>query len=367
MGLDGHLGPAGRMAAVCTGLGHRVVAWAPERFRAALGAAGAELRPVPAPAPDAPLPDVDAVAAGIARVTPQLAEQAAEGLVAERVDLVVHDGMAPWGRVAADWLGLPRICSFAGFPAPAVASELRTGAPGPRDLETLRRSRDEVVRRWGVELGGFADVLVNAGDVTFAYTTPEVAGFEIADPSWRMVGPLMDGGPAPAADPGGPPLVYVGFGTFFSRRTSLFDAPLRALAGEDVRVLAATGGAPVDELGPLPANVTAAEWVDSRAVLAGAAVHVTHGGAGSVHESLLAEVPMVCLPQGADHFHWAARIRELGVGEVVEAPDPAAIRGAVRRLLADPGPRRRLAEIAERLRAHPGARIVEQAVEELLG
>jgi MGT family glycosyltransferase len=203
--------------------------------------------------------------------------------------------------------------------------------------------------------------------VTVVYTTPMIAGLEIGDPTWRMVGPLLEPREEPAAaDDDGRPLVYLALGTLFSHRPALFRAPLEALATEDVRVLVSTGGPPVETVGPVPANATVVRHVDSRAVLSRAAVHVTHGGAGSVHESLWAGVPMVCLPQGSDHFQWARRIAELEVGEAVAEPDPAAIRAAVSRLLSDDAPRRRAGEVAEHLRSYDGTAAVREAVSAVL-
>ena len=70
----------------------------------------------------------------------------------------------------------------------------------------------------------------------------------------------------------------------------------------------------------------------AREVLARASVHITHGGCNSVHETMLAAVPMVVLPQAFDQFPMARAISNLGIGVGAEE-EPFEVREAVRLLL----------------------------------
>ena len=106
--------------------------------------------------------------------------------------------------------------------------------------------------------------------------------------------------------------------------------------------------------------------VASREVLSHASVHITHCGANSIHESLAAGVPMVCLPQGADNWSWAQRIAELEVGQVLADPTPQSVRDAVTALLLDEDVRHRATELGVHLAEYPGAAIAADAVESLL-
>jgi UDP:flavonoid glycosyltransferase YjiC (YdhE family) len=132
-------------------------------------------------------------------------------------------------------------------------------------------------------------------------------------------------------------------------------------------VIVSTGGGilePID-LEPLPPNVKAFSFVDSRAVLGRARAHVTHAGASSIHESLLAGVPMVCLPQAVDQPLWAARLGELRAAETVELA-PEAIRAAVRRLLEDDRPRASAHALGQRLASYDGAARAVKLVDRML-
>ena len=396
VGWHGHVGPANRLSAVLAGAGHRVIAWAPQAFHAQLASAGAEPRALslagptdnggsasprapgasferPRPAENAGpalavMHGIHELAVGLAGTTVAVTDELIEELHAAGVELVVHDAMAPWGRVAAEWLGLPRLVSYPGFPPPY---EFDAPSIAPATEDRLAAGRQAVAERWGVELAGSRDVLVSTGDLNFAYTTPRIAGQGAEDASWRLVGPLMPAAPASTGDPREPggdgPLVYMALGTVHNWRADVFQAGIDAVGGSAARLLVATGGRlPPGLFDPLPPGVAVVERVDSRAVLAAAAVHITHGGANSVHEALAAGVPMVCVPQGDDHYLWSDRVRALGAGEVLRDAEPDTIRASVESLLGDSPARRAAREVAEHLGDFAGETEVERALDELL-
>jgi MGT family glycosyltransferase len=366
--FEGHVAPAVRLAGVLVRQGHRILSWAPDWWREPIEARGAEFRPQGGLR--GPITSPIGFAAALAEATEQWIEAIVEHLLAEDVDLVVHDCHAPWGRVAADFLGLPRVVSNPLFPLP------ETRATGDGDSATPLGTGEEVARvdavrlsigrRWGVEMGDWSMAMYNPGDATLSYTTAQIAGDGELPDNWRYVGPLMDRSrrAGPAEDR---PSVYVAFGTFFNTRTEVFRAVIDALASEHVNVLISTGRGTVsrDDLEPLPSNVTVHEFVASRRVLTHAAAHVTHGGCNSMHESLLAGVPMACIPQGSDQFAWSQRVEELGAGRVVE-PAPDQIRAGIRWLLSDPQPRERARGLGEELARYDGAACVSEVIEQTL-
>jgi demethyllactenocin mycarosyltransferase len=79
-------------------------------------------------------------------------------------------------------------------------------------------------------------------------------------------------------------------------------------------VIAHSGGVTDAELGPLPPAVEAHAFVPQADVLAHSAAFVNHGGMGTVMESLHAGVPMVVVPQIAEHRATADRVVRLGLG-----------------------------------------------------
>jgi MGT family glycosyltransferase len=345
-----------------------VVAWGPKRLRGRIEASGARFRSYD-PFEMCP-PDFGKFAAAVAEGTEQTVEALAEEVLAAQIDLVVHDPHALWGHVAADFLGLPRVASNPLFPAPAASGS----APGvitgwaarlrKEGLEHMQRRVRALEDRWGVEMDWWLDTLTAAGHVTACTTTSLIAGHDDLPRGWHYVGPLLDERPA-AKPAGGRPLVYVALGTVFSYRAEAYAPAIAALADEPVDVLLAIPMAEIREsLGPLPRNVSVHGYVDSREVLARATAHVTHAGSSSVHESLMAGVPMACMPLGSDQAWWAARVEALGAGVV--AADAEAIRSAVQRLLEDEGPTTRARELSEHLAGYDGAERLDRMIAELL-
>lgn len=93
-----------------------------------------------------------------------------------------------------------------------------------------------------------------------------------------------------------------------------------------------------EELGTIPPNVEVHSWVPQRAVLEQADAFITHAGMGGRGEGLLAGVPMIAVPQGAEQFMNADRLVELGVARRVDTADATAetLRAALNGLVTDP-------------------------------
>ena len=369
--LGGHLGPGLRLAATLSGLGHRVIVWAPEARREQVLSLGCELIAHRPSALTNPWRDAPELAMLQAKASTESLPDLTEGLLAENVDLVVHDVQAPWGRVAADYLGLPRIVSnplypgWARPPVSALTTSETSQLSGPAAASFLEHAaeRRSILGRWGIDLGDVVETAASTGEWTVGYTTAAVLGPATPPADWCLAGPLMRR--RTRGVQAGRPLVYAALGTSSVDATA-FAVIIEALGELEVDALLSTGGRFAPEaLGPLPANVVARSFVDSRAILDRAAVHITHGGCSSVHEALVAGVPMVCIPFGSDQLDWARRVVACGVGEIVDCR-PGPIREAINRLLASETVRHTTQTMAEQLLSHPGPALVGNLVDTIL-
>ncbi|BDZ46116.1 glycosyltransferase [Naasia aerilata] len=166
-----------------------------------------------------------------------------------------------------------------------------------------------------------------------------------------FVGPLRPEAARGAALPswwgdldGDRPVVHVTQGTLDNFDLSRVLAPaIRGLAGEDVLVVAATGGRPVEELtalfgGELPANARVAEFLPYDQLLPKTSVVVTNGGFGGVQQALAHGVPLIVAGATEDKPEVAARVAWAGVGVDLHTgtPKPEAVAAAVRTVLAEP-------------------------------
>jgi MGT family glycosyltransferase len=175
----------------------------------------------------------------------------------------------------------------------------------------------------------------------------------------RFVGTVLP--PAPVAGElpvwwpeldGGRPVVHVTQGTIDNKDFGRLVRPtLDALADRDVLVVVATGGRPVDELGELPANARAAEFLPYDLLLPKTDVFVTNAGFGGTQYALSNGVPLVAAGDTEDKPEVSMRAEWAGVGVNLRTGTPTAeaVRTGVERVLADRGYRDRARALAARI------------------
>jgi len=138
---------------------------------------------------------------------------------------------------------------------------------------------------------------------------------------------------------GSRPVVHVTQGTIANNDlTELVLPTVHGLADADVLVVVATGGRPVSELGKLPANARAAEFLPYSELFAHTDVFVTNGGYGGVQFALAHGVPVVVAPGKEDKVEVAARVGWSGTGVNLrrQRPTTRQIRRTVDRVLREP-------------------------------
>jgi MGT family glycosyltransferase len=185
----------------------------------------------------------------------------------------------------------------------------------------------------------------------------------------RYVGPQLDEpawaepwvSPWPPSD--GLPLVLVSFSTTFQNHAPVLQRVIDALATLPANAVVTLGGSIRPEaLKPSP-NVRVVESAPHDAVMAQAALVITHGGHGTVARALRHQRPMLVLPHGRDQGDNAVRVTERGAGLAL-APNAsvADIRSAIARLLAEP----EFTHAAHRLGAAVARETAESPVIEVL-
>lgn len=219
-----------------------------------------------------------------------------------------------------------------------------------------------------LDLPARADLLLQLSVPGFEYPRRHLPS------SVRFIGPAVERSPGPVALPDwwgdldGRTVVHVSQGTAANDDpTALIVPTMRALADDDVLVVASTGGRPVETLGPLPANSRAAEYLPYERLFTEVAVFVTNGGYGGLHFALRHGVPIVAAGTSEDKAETTARVQWSGVGIRLRTarPGPAAIRRAVRRVLTRPAYRIAAERLRDEIVASPGLVAVHDAVTEL--
>ncbi|MBI2395197.1 MAG: oleandomycin glycosyltransferase [Deltaproteobacteria bacterium] len=390
MPAHGHINPTLPVLAELVRRGDRVIAWASPDMREKLASTGAEFREYP-PFPfdhDAPPKNLGEVADGLL----QFAIDAAPALVAdarsERVDYVMHDSMAPWGRAVAASLRVPSVCSTSTFAIGAgvprslkyLLVKLLIYAQSARSLPSIWANARRLSARHPISPPRFFELFRNRADLNLVYTSALFQPLaDQLDDTYRFCGPSIPelpdtSDPIAATDPalsdelGDRPLVYASLGTLFNDRADFFRVVLEGLSDFDGRVLLSIGRK-IDpkQLGPLPANAVIRPFVPQLAVLRRASLFLTHGGMNSVSEGLYFGVPQLVYPQAADQMTVADRVAEVGAGLVMKERDlePRRLRSLVRTILERPSFAKNAARIGASLRAAGGYREAVAQIEQL--
>jgi MGT family glycosyltransferase len=375
---SGHINPNLPLVAELCRRSERVVYYATEPFRARVERTGAEFRSYG----DHALFERNLGAggmlggmAGLMETTERILPELLDEFRALRPDYLLVEAHAVWGNLLAQIERVPTVtlCSmFAMNESLISAAGLMRHLYGaaPRELalegmlalgeycEAARRLR----RRYGAVSPGIVDYLGNHQRLNLVFTSREFQiGGDGFDESYRFVGPSISGRDDYADFPmerlAGRAPILISMGTMYNDEAEFYRECFRAFGdGPDPVVLAVGHRIDRTQLPEPPANFIVREYVPQVALLKTARLFITHGGINSAHEAMLQGVPMVVLPQRADHYVVAGQVEAVGAGTVLDRSQATAERLAdvARRTLADPRYRARSIQMGETLRAAGG-------------
>jgi zeaxanthin glucosyltransferase len=169
----------------------------------------------------------------------------------------------------------------------------------------------------------------------------------------------------------GRPMIYASLGTTRNVRPAIFRLIADACHDLDVQLVIALGnrGTP-DLLIDLPGHPIVAQYAPQLELLERARLVITHGGSNTVFEVLLEGKPMIAIPLAFDQPAVAARLRRLGIAEVLPVMrlTSRSIRDAIVKVLRDPSYRDAAERVQARLQQTRGteyaADIMERYLEE---
>ena len=227
---------------------------------------------------------------------------------------------------------------------------LEKGAPPLEDLEFIHTSR-------------WANVWLYPREVDYSRERPLAETWHNVESSVRETD--ADWSLPPSLAGGDDPLIYLSLGSLGSADVELMRGLIASLAEAPYRVIVSMG--PQHAELELAANMTGEEFLPQASILPQVDLVVTHGGNNTVTECLHFGKPMVVLPLFWDQYDNAQRIAETGFGERLDTygHEPAALVGAIDRLLGDRPLHERLGLISKRLRAASGTQRAADLIESL--
>ncbi len=387
----GHITPSLPLVGELVRRGHTVAYFATQRFRTGIEAAGAAFRAY-ASIPDdyfeadglsgkAPQRAIHALMTSTQAVLPELLETARR----DQPDVVLFDGMCPWGYYVARILGVPAVTSLALMPliTPPIRAILRPFmlrviasalfTDFDKGVASNRISR-ALGKQYGVAPLGSTSLMNAIGDIALSYTSRYFQPWaDRAPDALRFIGwtPMEnaadDGASFRRAD--GRRLIYASLGTVNNDDSAFFRACIDAFADGEHDLLISTGnGIRPDFFGALPSNIMIRSWVPQVAVLKQAALFITHGGMNSIHDGLYFGVPLLLVPQQGEQTVNAMRVAELGAGIVLDKARVTAetVKTQTDRLLSASGFKAEARRIGDSFRASGGVSKGADEVEALL-
>lgn len=381
---QGHIIPFLPIAAELIRRGERVICYSTPQFETAIERTGAAFRPYGA---GFPLSHARTLARfqrsprSAARVQLETGKWALERLLpdirAARPDYLMHDSLAAWGWYLAQALSqtapLPTVALFPTL----VINRARYQSHGAQSLPL--RLRHLLGRIYGARTWTLArelseryrlppldhpyQLMQNHGTLNLVFTSrafqPDADSLDPAH--YKFIGPSVsprpDAPPFPFDQLDGRPLILISLGTAFNNVPSFYQSCLSAFQDTPWQIVMAVGSnfSPLASAPP-PSNFIIRRFVPQLELLPRTSVFISHGGMNSVNEALYYNVPLVLIPQGADHFRISGRVVQLGAGIRLDKRTFTAdhLRAAVQKILSDPAYRESAARIGDSLRATGG-------------
>jgi len=189
---------------------------------------------------------------------------------------------------------------------------------------------------------------IYASDLFLQATVPsfEYPRRDLPD-SVKFIGPLL---PNPKNDfistdwwndlSSGKTVIHVTQGTLALDLNDLLIPVIKALADEDVLVVATTGDKPVNSLGlaDLPQNLRLEKFIPYHQLLPHVDIMITNGGYGGVQFALAHGIPLIAAGNTEEKREVCTRVAWSGAGINLKTkrPSPKKILKAVKKILADP-------------------------------
>lgn len=245
-------------------------------------------------------------------------------------------------------------------------------APDDPAITAFVARRQRMLARHGIDqapLEGFG--AEHGPNLVFLPKAFQIAS-ETFDDRFAFIGPCLADAPDTGTGwhpPEGRRVVLLSLGSSHTPDQAAFlRSCVRELADSPWHVVLTLGHrVSAEELGPLPGNVEAHQWLRHAEVLRHADVFITHAGMGSVMESLAHRVPMVLVPYHIDQRVTARRAAELRLGRMLLREDHVGtLRAAVDEVAGDPQIAAAVAGMHRRIQEAGGARRGADVLESLM-
>jgi len=291
-------------------------------------------------------------------------------------DYIVHDSLCLWGRVIAQLLDVPAICSIhtPGYNWPIALASPRFWSEIPemlwksrKSLEYFRALEHQLRLTYNLKRTPFIETFTNPQPVNLCHTPREFQPHdELLDDRYHFIASVHT---RPNAEKTSFPieqlrddLIYIGFGTICDPGPQFYRNCIEAFRSFDKQiVMTLSASTRRADLGDIPANFLVWSLVEDGLapqldILPRASLFVMNGGMGGAREAAWHSVPMLAFGTTFETYLIAERIAQQGAGLALP-PDasPQRIREAALRVLREPAFKAHSARIGDACRKAGGA------------
>ncbi|MGW8959392.1 macrolide family glycosyltransferase [Paenibacillus sp. NPDC055715] len=293
-------------------------------------------------------------------------------------DYLIYDFLLGWGgKIIAEKLGIPAICSNASF---VFVEPLGSGQgldENDKEVKKLYEDTMKVTRQLANELQvavpAIEEIYSHSGSLKIVYTSryfqPQA---EKLDHSYIFTGPSI----VPRTDAPSfpfeqlhalhPQAVYISLGTIINRNLDFYKLCFEAFHDLPVQFVLSSGK--YTDMKPLadciPDNFIVKPYIPQLEMLQHVDAFITHAGMNSTSEALYNNVPLVMVPMTSDQPVVANRVQELGAGITVDKNEltPAILRAALIEVLNHSTYKQQAHVIGESLRQAGGYRYAADTI-----
>ncbi|GAK40847.1 oleandomycin glycosyltransferase [Paenibacillus sp. TCA20] len=277
-------------------------------------------------------------------------------------DCIVSDSLCFWGKLFANKLKIPYICSTTTFAFNQHTAKLmkrsfwellRMVLGMPRINKKMKMLRDH-----GYDVRSFISIVQNDNDTnTIVYTSKEFQPMaNTFSERYAFVGPSIRTLSPQENNIKDRQVIYISLGTVLNKNREFYNNCINAFAKSDYTVVMSVGEkTEIKSLGNIPDNFVVRNTVDQISVLQTADAFITHSGMNSVSESLYFGVPMVLFPQHSEQKMVANRVAELGAGVLLKEKKRADLAASVTEVLTNVKYKENAKKLSKSLRNAGGA------------
>jgi len=296
-------------------------------------------------------------------ITIELYDMIYEELKEMNPDCIVSDSISIWGKLFANKLDIPYMCSTTTFAFNQHTIKMMKPTLGEiydivSNISKTNKKVNALIEK-GFDIKNFTSLFLNDNDTnTIVYTSKEFhPKVETFSDKYCFIGPSISNIKIKSKDKKRKK-VYVSLGTVNNNNIEFYRNCIKAFKNTDIDVVMSVGNnINIDDLGHIPSNFKVRNHVNQIEELQDTDVFLTHSGMNSTHESLYYSVPMVLFPQQAEQKMVSNRIVTLGAGLLLKRNRPKNIENAVIKVMNDNIYKLKASEISNSFKKAGGAKL----------